>query len=323
MKNKTRIIILAVILLVAAAIAVAYFHGPPVMKRIISGTFAKAEKYNKQNISEKDILLRTELTNDTVRLRLMIRSILTIEKYNATLARQIDTIMGSLRSHPIMFNPKFIPPIISLKDFGSWLVISNTSIQPVSDFLVQLYTKKDSIDQSVDVENNLRGFVRFISQLSVRDALLGNAARAIDRYIDMTEKKKLPGEQNSGLTAIRNQLLADHLLTAAMLGDKATFEKLSHYIEACDARDQEGAIAQIVNTDYYVILTQMENAVADLNNSPYSAFCMYIELNAVGQFGLTEIEVFQELNRIEPQAFDQLLFAPSSGTHVTHRLFTL
>jgi len=318
MKSRTKVIIIAVVVLIAAVIAILAIQSPRVLRKNVSGTFAKAEKYNKQASTQKDVLLRTELTQDTVRLRSMIRSLLTIEQYNTKLSQKIDTIMQTLKGHPIMYDPKLSPPMLSLKKFGSWLVTSNASIKPVTDYLVRLYLHRDSVDQSVDIDNELRVFVRFISQLSVRDSIMGNAARAIDQYLTQAEKKKLPAEEMAQLKGIRNQLLASNLLASAMLGNKKSFEKLITYVSECDARDQATEVAQLVKSDYYVIRIQYENAIVELGNNEFVPLNVvtenaYDNLSSHDQPGMvydldyvTAPEAYDQLNIVVPQAYDQL-----------------
>ena len=224
-----------------------------ITKEEINGTFSKAEKYIKQQSTEKDIQLRTELASDTARLLKMIAYVLTIERYNTTVSNQIDTILSRLRDHPIMTSTKYNSPLLSLKDFRSWLIISNNRLDTLRNLLEQLYSNNVRFDQSTDVEKEIRAFFGFIRQLSVRDTVLEYAAGSIDMYIGETVKNRLPEGSSHDLKSIRDQLLADYLLTASLVGDNKNFKKLSRTIESSCSKEYVSSIAKLVNQTLFRI----------------------------------------------------------------------
>ena len=224
-----------------------------ITKEEINGTFSKAEKYIKQQSTEKDIQLRTELASDTARLLKMIAYVLTIERYNTTVSNQIDTILSRLRDHPIMTSTKYNSPLLSLKDFRSWLIISNNRLDTLRNLLEQLYSNNVRFDQSTDVEKEIRAFFGFIRQLSVRDTVLEYAAGSIDMYIGETVKNRLPEGSSHDLKSIRDQLLADYLLTASLVGDNKNFKKLSRTIESSGSKEYVSSIAKLVNQTLFRI----------------------------------------------------------------------
>ena len=258
-----------------------------ITKEEINGTFSKAEKYIKQQSTEKDIQLRTELASDTARLLKMIAYVLTIERYNTTVSNQIDTILSRLRDHPIMTSTKYNSPLLSLKDFRSWLIISNNRLDTLRNLLEQLYSNNVRFDQSTDVEKEIRAFFGFIRQLSVRDTVLEYAAGSIDMYIGETVKNRLPEGSSHDLKSIRDQLLADYLLTASLVGDNKNFKKLSRTIESSGSKEYVSSIAKLVNQTLFRIEPEA-----------FRGYLGRIEPQAFGG----------ELLRIEPQAFGGELF---------------
>ncbi len=258
-----------------------------ITKEEINGTFSKAEKYIKQQSTEKDIQLRTELASDTARLLKMIAYVLTIERYNTTVSNQIDTILSRLRDHPIMTSTKYNSPLLSLKDFRSWLIISNNRLDTLRNLLEQLYSNNVRFDQSTDVEKEIRAFFGFIRQLSVRDTVLEYAAGSIDMYIGETVKNRLPEGSSHDLKSIRDQLLADYLLTASLVGDNKNFKKLSRTIESSGSKEYVSSIAKLVNQTLFRIEPEA-----------FRGYLGRIEPQAFGG----------ELFRIEPQAFGGELF---------------
>ena len=256
MKKRFNIMIIMMVL-ITLMVGIIMFMMPritgDITKEEINGTFSKAEKYIKQQSTEKDIQLRTELASDTARLRKMIAYVLTIERYNTTVSNQIDTILSRLRDHPIMTSTKYNSPLLSLKDFRSWLIISNNRLDTLRNLLEQLYSNNVRFDQSTDVEKEIRAFFGFIRQLSVRDTVLEYAAGSIDMYIGETVKNRLPEGSSHDLKSIRDQLLADYLLTASLVGDNKNFKKLSRTIESSGSKEYVSSIAKLVNQTLFRI----------------------------------------------------------------------
>ena len=256
MKKRFNIMIIMMVL-ITLMVGIIMFMMPritgDITKEEINGTFSKAEKYIKQQSTEKDIQLRTELASDTARLLKMIAYVLTIERYNTTVSNQIDTILSRLRDHPIMTSTKYNSPLLSLKDFRSWLIISNNRLDTLRNLLEQLYSNNVRFDQSTDVEKEIRAFFGFIRQLSVRDTVLEYAAGSIDMYIGETVKNRLPEGSSHDLKSIRDQLLADYLLTASLVGDNKNFKKLSRTIESSGSKEYVSSIAKLVNQTLFRI----------------------------------------------------------------------
>ncbi len=290
MKKRFNIMIIMMVL-ITLMVGIIMFMMPritgDITKEEINGTFSKAEKYIKQQSTEKDIQLRTELASDTARLRKMIAYVLTIERYNTTVSNQIDTILSRLRDHPIMTSTKYNSPLLSLKDFRSWLIISNNRLDTLRNLLEQLYSNNVRFDQSTDVEKEIRAFFGFIRQLSVRDTVLEYAAGSIDMYIGETVKNRLPEGSSHDLKSIRDQLLADYLLTASLVGDNKNFKKLSRTIESSGSKEYVSSIAKLVNQTLFRIEPEA-----------FRGYLGRIEPQAFGG----------ELFRIEPQAFGGELF---------------
>ena len=290
MKKRFNIMIIMMVL-ITLMVGIIMFMMPritgDITKEEINGTFSKAEKYIKQQSTEKDIQLRTELASDTARLLKMIAYVLTIERYNTTVSNQIDTILSRLRDHPIMTSTKYNSPLLSLKDFRSWLIISNNRLDTLRNLLEQLYSNNVRFDQSTDVEKEIRAFFGFIRQLSVRDTVLEYAAGSIDMYIGETVKNRLPEGSSHDLKSIRDQLLADYLLTASLVGDNKNFKKLSRTIESSCSKEYVSSIAKLVNQTLFRIEPEA-----------FRGYLGRIEPQAFGG----------ELFRIEPQAFGGELF---------------
>ena len=78
MKTKTKLLFAIGLM---AALCIGFLIGisvdfPKVNKSDLAGTFGKAEKFHKVQMTAKDIQLRSELLKDTAKLRSMIQGII-------------------------------------------------------------------------------------------------------------------------------------------------------------------------------------------------------------------------------------------------------
>ena len=162
----------------------------------------------------------------------------TFQQFNTKTCRQIDSSLLSFQNHPILTDQAYNKPMFALKDFIAYLSNQNTSIASTQRLLESFYNNKETADQSVDIEQNLRDFGMFVQQVVVRDSVLEIAALDIDNYIDKSKKKKKANEDTKSLQQFRDQLLVANLMTAAMLGQTSTLSRLSRYATTVNVDDQ-------------------------------------------------------------------------------------
>jgi hypothetical protein len=236
MSSKTKILIGLIILLIAGITLLISTMFKPAGSDLAKGTFGKAEKYHKQAMTERDVQLRSEFTKDTVQLRNMIQGLKYFGQFNEKVAWQIDTMLSLLRFHPLVTDQAMNPPFLALKDYGTFLATNSQQITSTEIMLRQFVTGEEVIDQSVDIEKNLRVLGTFMNQVALRDSVLEEAAMRIDIYLDKSARKKLMQEEITNLKSFRDMLLVDNLLTAAMLGEKSTLARITKYLDEEDER---------------------------------------------------------------------------------------
>ncbi len=236
MTSKSKILIGLIILLIAGITFLISTMLKPAGSDLAKGTFGKAEKYHKQAMTERDVQLRSEFTKDTVQLRNMIQGLKYFGQFNEKVAWQIDTMMSLLRFHPLVTDKAMNPPFMALKDYSTFLAANGQHITSTEIMLQQFVTGEEAIDQSVDIEKNLRVLGNFMNQVALRDSVLEEAAMRIDLYLDKASRKKLMQEEITNLKSFRDMLLVDNLLTAAMLGEKSTLARITKYLDEEDER---------------------------------------------------------------------------------------
>lgn len=247
MKKRTKLIA-AVILVVVIGIVVTelfYINVPDFLAR---GTITKAEKYRKQTMTERDIQLRSEFVKDTVQLRKTIKGLACFQQLNEKISGTILSGMNSITNHPLLIDPAFNRPMITLREYGNFLVNHDSDLVATRKMLEVFYSDAENADQSVDVEKNLRDFGGFMQQIIDQDSVFINAALDIDRYIDKESKKKHRSEDFAPLVSFRNNLLVSNVMMASVLGQKTTIGKLTEYAKSVNADVQIFSAVNQLNT---------------------------------------------------------------------------
>ena len=147
-------------------------------------------------------------------------------------------------------------PLFALKDFTIFLSNNNAGIDSTKKMLETFYYNTESADQSVDVEKNLRDFGVFILEVVQRDSVFEVAAMDIDKYIEKVKSRKKSMEDTKSLQQFRNQLLVTNLMTAAMLGERTTLNRLTKYAKTVNPDNQIVSVVNQLNAVNGVILLQ-------------------------------------------------------------------
>jgi len=239
MKKQTKIII-AVVLVVAAAILVISLIYPPIFKELTTGTFGKAEKYHKQQMTEKDVQLRSEFVQDTSQLRGMIQGLIYFSLFSQDLSYTIDTCVRTFESHGMCTgNREECKKMSILKDYSTFIKNNNRALNSTIRLLTGFYLR-DTTDQSVDVEKTLRDFGNYVSQLHKRDSIVETVLQSMDSFILSPSMKETKKAELAGLKSIRDKLLVKGIQLAGLLQDKPLCVILLSY--ALSSQSQFSAI---------------------------------------------------------------------------------
>jgi len=240
MKKQTKIII-AVVLVVAVVILIISFIYPPIFKGLTTGTFGKAEKYHKQQMTEKDVQLRSEFVQDTAQLRGMIQGLIYFSLFSQDLSFTIDTCVRTFESHGMCTKQSEDCNKMSiLKDYSVFIKNNTKTLNSTIRMLTDFYLK-DTTDQSIDVEKNLRDFGNYVSQLNERDSIVESVLKSMDRYVLGPSMKETKKSELAGLKSIRDRLLVKGIQLAGLLQDKPLCVILLNY--ALSSQSQFSAIA--------------------------------------------------------------------------------
>ncbi len=239
MKKQTKIIIAIVLAIVVIIFAISVIY-PPAFTGLTSGTFGKADKYHKAQMTEKDIQLRSEFTADTGQLRSMIQGLIYFSLFTDDLSNKIDSCVSAFQHHGICSQQNGCEKIRILQDYSDFIKNNNKTLSRTISMLTGFYLK-DQSDQSADVEKNIRDFGNYVNDLNEKDSILEAALRNMDNFMITNRTLKDRKTELAQLKSIRDQLLIKGIQLSGLLQDKPLCSNLLSYALS----SQEGQLGRI------------------------------------------------------------------------------
>ncbi|MCK9219935.1 MAG: hypothetical protein M0P47_07790 [Bacteroidales bacterium] len=227
MKKKTNIIIGIVLVLAIVIIAISFMF-PTVFKGITSGTIGKADKYHKIQMTEKDVMLRSELLTDTSQLRNMIQGLIYFSLFTQDFSNKIDSCINAFQDQGLYNQAGGGAKVSILQDYSDFIKNNNKTLRTTISMLTGFYLKDES-DQSLDVEKNLRDFSVYVNNLNEKDSIFNLALRSMDGFILTNKALKAKKTELANLKSIRDQLLVKGIQLAGMLQNKTLCSQLLSY----------------------------------------------------------------------------------------------
>ncbi|HNS18085.1 MAG TPA: hypothetical protein PKI34_09725 [Bacteroidales bacterium] len=187
-------------------------------KEEAAGTIGKVEKYRKEQMTEKDILLRSDIVKDTAKLSEIIQGLVVFNAYANTLATSIENRLLDMESIKA-FDDEYDQYIAQMKDFRDFLKNNNEVLTTTVYMLGDFY--KDTISESsADVENNLRLFANYVQKMEEKDSILTVMVNNLERSVEKGSGGGLVNEQEiEKLKSIRDELLIRVVQQAYVFND--------------------------------------------------------------------------------------------------------
>lgn len=227
MKKQNKIII-GIIIGVAVAILLISFLFPSVYQGLTSGSFGKADKYRQEQMTEKDIQLRNDLSKDTAQLRQMVTGLIYFSLFTDNLYMTIDTCIAKLVDNGFDNDPATRQVVAQLGNYNMFLQNNNKTLARTISMLSGLLLR-DTMDNSQDYEKNIRDFAVFVNQLNQKDSVLMQSIASVDKFIISNKTLQKKAEEIRNLKAIRDQLVIKSAQFMAMTGDKPGLGSLFNY----------------------------------------------------------------------------------------------
>jgi len=227
MKKQVKVIISIVVAIAILILGISFFF-PTVFKDLTSGTFGKAEKYHKQQMTEKDILLRSEFVNDTAQLRNMIDGLVYFSLFTQDLSTTIDSCVLVFKAQGLGGQAEDAKRVSILQDYSDFIKNNNKTLGNTISMLTGFYLK-DSTDFSQDVEKNLRDFGAYVNNLNEKDSVLSQALLSMDNFMLTDKTIQDRKTEIARLKSIRDQLLLKGIQLGGILNNKEQVSGMISY----------------------------------------------------------------------------------------------
>lgn len=250
---KTKVKLIFAISLVAAlfigfmiGISVDY---PNPNKSDLAGTFGKAEKFRKVQMTEKDLQLRSDLVKDTARLRSMIQGLVYFSLFTEELRTNLDMCTISFSAQGMGTQADESEKMKVMKDYSDFIRNNNTSLNATIVMLSSFYGKNGG-DASQDVERTLQDFGNYVGNMNKKDSILSQVLVGMDAYLLNSKALQSRKEEFKQLKSIRDQLLVKGIQLGGLLGNKGVVVSRMKY-----AMDSQLKFAGVGSMDFSPILS--------------------------------------------------------------------
>ena len=204
---------------IAAAILIVSAFFPSVYKGLTSGSFGKADKYHQDQMSDKDVQLRSEFTKDTAQLRQMVTGLIYFTLFTDNLSMTIDTCISYYQAQGFDKIPMNSEAVKLLVDFNDYLKNNNKTLARTTRLLTDLLLD-DTSSPSGDIDQNIREFANYVYQVNRKDSVLMLSITKMDNYLLGNKLLQKQQEQIRELKAIRDRLVITSTQFMAMTGNK-------------------------------------------------------------------------------------------------------
>jgi hypothetical protein len=224
MKRNHLLIISGLVVLII--IGVSFFY-PLAEEDDTIGTIGKVEKFRNSKTEQGDIILRNELLKDTAALNYTIGILDYYNVYMADLLNDFKEWESELKSTNIQ-DAKLQE---QLKQLNLLTVFMNNNLSTVTqtrDLLYKYYTK-DTLNMSVDIQNNLIQFDSFVANLSEKDKVIDSLFVNLNGLIEEKQLKLLANrkEQSELIKQVREKMLGSITFYSYFMGNES---RLNFYV---------------------------------------------------------------------------------------------
>ena len=179
------------------------------------GTIGKVKKYRKDQMKDSDIILRSEIMEDTTKLKGTINGLIIYSAYSKTLSESIDKQIEQLEYCGCYENES---DLASMKDFSEFISNNEEIMDNTIHMLFDFYND-DVSESSFDIESDLRNFVNYINQLEERSNELDIVIGGMDSYIADNIGVEEKAEKIDNLKSIRDELLFRNIQGAIVMNN--------------------------------------------------------------------------------------------------------
>lgn len=188
-----------------------------------AGAIGKVDKYHKDQMSESDLLLRSEIMEDTAALRNTIRGMLLVYVYYDAYGKSMKKNAEMLKNNPANVDDQLGAE--DLENYCEFIENGNEQLCEVCQMCSDVYN--DTVTEySFDVEQNVRNYAVYLDKLDSRDSLVGSTISKSDAWITENENNPEKKEQVKQVKRIRDEVLLRDICNAHIMNNQ---EKIDTY----------------------------------------------------------------------------------------------
>jgi hypothetical protein len=207
-----------------AALCVGFLIGisiefPRTDREDVAGTVGKAAKYRKTKMTANDIKLRSELLKDTSQLKEMIQGLIYFSTFTEETCAKIDLAVFGFQTVGLKDQSPNADKMNALADYAKFIRNNNETLNATIAMLSGFYLN-DTINQSLDVEKNLKDFGIYVNQINAKDSILSEALLAMDNFLMDGEALQKHLASFKELKSIRDQLLIKGIQLSGLVGNQ-------------------------------------------------------------------------------------------------------
>lgn len=217
MTKKAIAFITAVIVIFIALIFIVGKFPPPSAEET-GGTIGKVQKYRKIQMSEKDIILRSELVKDTSKLSRSIYGLAAFNSFAKEYSADLKSIAADMEQNNYSKDQAG-----KVAEYSKFIEENRKSVENMVALLTDFYTG-DTTDYSIDVEKKLLDFNNFVEQINVKDSMIVAVLQSMEKTVKTNKTKK--DEELKNLQNIHDKLLLKGMVFAVSIGS-------SEQVSAC------------------------------------------------------------------------------------------
>lgn len=211
MKKKQLIIFSLIVVVLILVVSLFY---PPAEESDSTGTIGKVDKYRSNETGQEKIVLRNEFLQDTTALKNVIITLQMYENYISTLSNDCKEWENSLKKT----NKETLNLDKQIEELKLLSVFMENNLSTVTNTrkLLLKYFIKDTVDMSIDVQNNLIQFSAFVNNLDEKSKVIDDLFLNLTGIIESGKltQLELTKEQTKTLKEVREKMLGGIIFMA-------------------------------------------------------------------------------------------------------------
>ncbi|MFO7615702.1 MAG: hypothetical protein R6V75_00450 [Bacteroidales bacterium] len=263
MKTRSKLLLVLGFL---SAILLGYVLGvivdfPSPEKQEVAGTVGKANKYRKTVLTAGDVKLRSDLLQDTARLRTLIQGLTYFSLMTEETSQNLNLVLVKFRSNGMGADELQEKQLGLLENFSDFLKNGNKNLGATITLLSGLLLEGEAAE-TPDVEKNLRDFSNFVDGLDKWGTVFGQGLQDLDQFLLSSELLANQPASLKELKSLRDQLVISGLQLGTMANSNGMVQGT---VFAMEARDQLGYIQAQENLNLSVFASDQLNLLARPN----------------------------------------------------------